>query len=296
VQTRKLRKITIGNNSLGEFEPCYLIAEIGINHNGDLDLAKQLIDIAAKSKFNAVKFQKRDPDSCVPEDQREIKRKTPWGEMSYIDYKHKIEFGKDEYQEIDRYCKELNIDWFVSCWDIKSVDFMEAFNPICYKIASSSITDKKLLLKHKETKRPIILSTGMSTLEEIQEAVSTLGQEKLILLHSTSAYPCPYEEVNLKMIDTLKEIFPDTPIGYSGHELGIEVSFAAVAKGACVLERHVTLDQSMWGSDHKASLEPDTMNELVNGVRIVENALGDGIKKVYDSEMNALKRLRKVTK
>ena len=294
IKSNKSNKVQLGTNIIGENEPIYLVGEIGINHNGDLELAKKLIHIAAECNFNAVKFQKRTPLSCVPADQHNIMRQTPWGEMRYIDYKERMEFNKEQFSDIDLLCKNLNLDWFVSCWDTESVDFMENFSPNCYKIASASITNHNLLKRHKETNRTIILSTGMSTMEEICEAVELIGTENLILLHSTSTYPCPFEEVNLKMIDTLKKTF-NVPVGYSGHELGIEVSLAAAALGACVIERHITLDSTMWGSDQKASLEPESMKKLERSIRIIEESMGDGIKKVYEAELEARKRLRKTS-
>ncbi|HEV7232401.1 MAG TPA: N-acetylneuraminate synthase family protein [Bacteroidia bacterium] len=290
-----MRQIDIGNGrKIGDGQPSYIIAEIGINHNGSLDIAKKLIDAAVECHCDAVKFQKRTPELCVPKDQWEIKRDTPWGQMSYIDYKRKTEFGLEEYKEIDRYCKEKGIAWFASCWDEPSVDFIEQFNPLMYKFASASLTDHALLLKAKATGKPIMLSTGMSTLNEIQDAVKALGIDKLMIAHSTSSYPCPPEELNLRMINTLQEMYPDTPIGYSGHETGLATTVVAVSIGACFVERHFTLDRAMWGSDHAASVEVPGMAKLVRDIRSAEIALGDGVKKVYESEMGPRKRLRKV--
>jgi N-acetylneuraminate synthase len=280
--------------SIGHDQPAYIIAEIGINHNGSLELAKKLIEEASAAGCDAVKFQKRTPELCTPRDQWHLQRDTPWGRMTYINYRHKVEFGYDEYAAIDQHCKKLNIDWFVSCWDEPSVDFMEQFNPGVYKFASASLTDHALIAKVKSTGRPYILSTGMSTMNEIETTVEKFGTDNLIIAHSTSAYPCPPAELNLKMIHTLGQLYPGVPIGYSGHETGLATTVAAVAMGACFVERHFTLDRAMWGSDQAASVEPQGMHRLVRDIRDVEAATGDGIKRVYESEMGALKRLRRV--
>jgi len=279
--------------SIGAGQPVYVIAEIGINHNGSLDIAKKLIDEAVTAGCDAVKFQKRTPELCTPKDQWYLERDTPWGRMTYINYRHMIELGFDEYEAIDAYCKEKGIDWFVSCWDAVAVDFMEQFNPGVYKFASASLTDHDLIAKVKKTGKPYILSTGMSTMDEIRDAIERFGADNLMVAHSTSAYPCPPQELNLRMIETLMDMYPDTPIGYSGHETGLATTVAAVALGACFVERHFTLDRAMWGSDHAASVEPQGMQKLVRDIRDVELALGDGIKRVYDSELGAMKRLRR---
>jgi N-acetylneuraminate synthase len=279
--------------SIGVGQPVYVIAEIGINHNGSLDIAKKLIDEAVTAGCDAVKFQKRTPELCTPKDQWNLERDTPWGRMSYINYRKMIELGFDEYSAIDAYCKEKGIDWFVSCWDEEAVDFMEQFNPGVYKFASASLTDHELIAKVKSTGRPYILSTGMSTMVEIKDAIDKFGTDNLMVAHSTSAYPCPPQELNLRMIETLMDMYPDTPIGYSGHETGLATTVAAVALGARFVERHFTLDRAMWGSDHAASVEPQGMQKLVRDIRDVELALGDGIKRVYESEMGAMKRLRR---
>jgi N-acetylneuraminate synthase len=279
--------------SIGAGEPVYVIAEIGINHNGSLDIAKKLIDEAVTAGCDAVKFQKRTPELCTPKDQWHLERDTPWGRMTYINYRHMIELGFDEYEAIDAYCSEKGIDWFVSCWDEEAVDFMEQFNPGLYKFASASLTDHELIARVKQTGRPYILSTGMSTMDEIRDAIEQFGTDNLMVAHSTSAYPCPPQELNLRMIETLMDMYPDTPIGYSGHETGLATTVAAVALGARFVERHFTLDRDMWGSDHAASVEPQGMQKLVRDIRDVEQALGDGIKRVYDSELGAMKRLRR---
>jgi N-acetylneuraminate synthase len=287
------KTIQIGNRIVGEGHPTYIVAEIGINHNGDMEITKELIRRAKKAGVDAVKLQKRTPELCVPPEQRNQMRDTPWGYITYMDYRYKVEFGKAEYDEIDRYCKEVGIDWFVSVWDEEAVNFMEAYDPICYKTPSASLTDLPLLRKLKATGRPIILSTGMSTMEEIHKAVEVVGLDNMLLCHSTSAYPCPPEELNLRMVETLKKNF-DCPIGYSGHEVGLITTVVAVSMGACLVERHYTLDRAMWGSDQAASVEPEGFQKLVKYIRVTEQALGDGVKRVYDSELAGLRKLRRV--
>ncbi len=289
-----MNKVKVGNKYIGEGEPCYFIAEIGINHNGSLDFAKKIIDDSIKAGCDAVKFQKRTPEICVPKDQWDKQRETPWGIMSYIEYKHKVEFGEHEFKEIDRYCKEKGIEWFASCWDEPSVDFIEQFDPALYKAASASLTDLELLKKMKDTGKPLMISTGMSTMQEIKKAVEFIGEDNLLIAHSTSVYPCPVEQLNLSMIKTLKQKFPNNVIGYSGHETGLAPTYAAVAIGANFIERHVTLDRAMWGSDHAASVEMHGVERLINHIRDIEKAFGDGIKKVYDSELGQREKLRRV--
>lgn len=285
------RVVEIGGRKIGKDQPVYIVGEIGINHNGDINIAKQLIDVACVFGCDAVKFQKRTPELCVPAKQRDILRETPWGLITYMEYREKVEFSADEYSEIDRYCKEKGIGWFASCWDVPSVDFIESFNPICYKLASASLTNDKILERVNFTGRPMIISTGMSTMEQIEHAVSLLDQDRLVILHATSTYPCKAEEINLRMIDTLREKF-NCPIGYSGHETGLQIALAAVAMGACAVEKHITLDRSMWGSDHAASVEPQGLMRLVRDIRVIEKAFGDGQKKVYESEKAILAKLR----
>ena len=286
--------IPVGEKWIGPGEKIYVIAEIGINHNGSLEIAKKLIDGAVLAGCDAVKFQKRTAELCVPQDQWHIERDTPWGRMSYIDYRRKIEFGEKEYSEISNYCREKKIHWFASCWDEPSVDFMEQFSPPLYKAASASLTDHALLKKMKATGKPLMISTGMSSLEEILDAVNHVGNDNLLIAHSTSTYPCQPKELNLKMIETLAELFPNNVIGYSGHETGLIPTCSAVAMGACFVERHITLDRSLWGSDQSASVEMVGLYRLVQYIRDIELAMGDGVKKVYESELGALKRLRKV--
>lgn len=286
-------EVKIGSSLVGEGHPVYVIAEIGINHNGSLSLAKKLIDGAVFAGCNAVKFQKRTPELCVPQDQWNVERETPWGRMTYLEYKHKIEFGFSEYEQIDHYCKEKGIDWFVSAWDEESIGFIDQFNPVAYKIASATLTDYDLLNKIRNTGKPVILSTGMSTMEEIQEAVDLLDRNKLLIAQSTSCYPCSESQLNLKMICTFKNLYPGIPIGYSGHETGLAPTLGAVALGASFIERHITLDRAMWGTDQAASVEVHGMYKLVKNIRDIELSLGDGRKKVYDDEIKNMKKMRK---
>jgi N-acetylneuraminate synthase len=286
------REVKIGDRYVGDGHPAMVVAEIGVNHNGSVDIAKDLIRQAHHTGVDAVKFQKRTPELCVPKDQWNIMRETPWGYISYIEYRRKMEFQSEEYSEIDRFCKELGIPWFASVWDEPSIEFLEAFDPICYKVPSASLTDHGLLRCLKDTGRPVVLSTGMSTIEQIREAVSLLDMDKLVITHATSTYPCDPQELNLHMIGTLREEFA-CPIGYSGHEVGLITSVVAVALGACMVERHITLDRAMWGSDQAASVEPTGFERMVKYIRVTEQSLGDGQKRVYDSELPSLRRLRR---
>jgi len=285
--------VRIGTHLVGRGEPVFVIAEIGINHNGSLELAKKLIDGAALAGCDAVKFQKRTPELCVPRDQWEIERDTPWGRMTYIDYKRRIELTAADYEAIDRHCRDRRIMWFASCWDEPSVEFMERYEPSCYKAASASLTDTELLVAMKRTGRPLILSTGMSTMAQIDTAIGAVGQDELCVAHSTSAYPCPVEHLNLRMLHTLGERFPRCPIGYSGHEVGLAPTWAAVALGATFVERHITLDRAMWGTDQAASVELPGLMRLVSHIRDVERALGDGVKRVTPAEAAAARKLRR---
>lgn len=287
-----MKKIKLGNKVISNESSCYLIAEIGINHNGDLDNVIKLIDNSKNAGFDCVKFQKRTPEISTPDSQKHVMRETPWGEMTYLDYKKRIELNKEAYNAIDLHCKDIGIDWTASCWDIPSVEFIENYNVPFIKIASACLTDKDLISKIKDTKKPIILSTGMSTMDEIKKAVDLLSESELILLHTTSSYPCPPEELNLKMIETLKYKFPELIIGYSGHEVGLASTLAAVTLGAKIVERHITLSRAMWGTDQSASIEISGMTKLVKDLRTIESSLGDGVKKVYDSEKNPLQKLR----
>jgi len=287
------REIKLGDRLVGDGHPTYIVAEIGINHNGDLETAKRMIDAAMLAGVDAVKFQKRTPELCVPPDQQDKMRETPWGYISYLAYRHKVEFGEEAYRAIDAYCRERRLTWFVSVWDEPSVDFMRAFEPVCFKIPSASLTDHGLLRRARDTGRPVVLSTGMSTMQQIESAVEVLGTDNLIINHATSTYPCEPRELNLRTISTLRERFP-CPIGYSGHEVGLIPTVAAVTLGACMVERHITLDRAMWGSDQAASIEPGGFQRLVKYLRVTEQALGDGVKRVYDSEQASLRKLRRI--
>lgn len=285
------RVVELNGRKVGDGQPNYIIAEIGINHNGSLEIAKKLIDVAKASGCDAVKLQKRTPEKCVPAEQRDRMRETPWGYISYLEYRYKVEFGLEQFRELDHYCRAQQIQMFVSCWDPESVEFMKQFKTPCIKVPSASLTDRELLEAVRESGVPKMLSTGMSNMEQIKSAVEIIGVDNLLLCHATSTYPCPNEELNLRMITTLRELYP-CPIGYSGHETGLATTLAAVALGACFVERHVTLDRAMWGSDQAASVEPPGLKRLVKDIRAIEVGLGDGRKQVYPSEVIAASRLR----
>ena len=284
--------VVISDKEVGPGKPCFVIAEIGINHNGDLELAKQLIDVAVAAGCDAVKFQKRTIEVVYSAEELARPREHPFGETNG-DLKRHLEFGKEQYARIDEHCKKRGVVWFASPWDEGSVDFLEEFSVPCHKVASASLTDDNLLRHMRATGKPIILSTGMSTLAQIDHAVDVLGREDLIVLHATSTYPAKYEELNLRVIPMLAERF-GVPVGYSGHEPGIAPSLAAFAMGACVIERHLTLDRGMWGTDQSASIEPDELTNLVRDIRLVEIALGDGQKRLLDSEVPIMEKLRRV--
>ncbi|MEY4347951.1 MAG: hypothetical protein RIS43_370 [Actinomycetota bacterium] len=285
--------LQIGKHKIGDGLPIYFIAEIGLNHNGSMENAKKLIKIAAEAGAQAVKFQKRTPAISTPEHMKDVPRETPWGTMTYLEYRYKVEFEKEQYAEIDAYCNELNLDWYASPWDEEAVDFLESMKVCAYKIASASVTDLGMLRKVADTKKPVILSTGMSTLEQIDKAVEVLGKDRLHIMHATSTYPLPAEEANLRTIHTLRDRY-GVSVGYSGHEPGLQISIAAAALGATSIERHITLDRTMWGSDHAASLEPKGFAQLIRDVRIVETALGDGVKRVFPGELAPLSKLRRI--
>jgi N-acetylneuraminate synthase len=284
------RKVRVGDRQVGGGYPVFFVAEIGINHNGCLDTAKGLIDLAVEAGCDAVKFQKRTVDIVYTSEELARPRESPFGSTNG-DLKRGLEFSLEVYEQINRYCTEKRILWFASCWDEPSVDFIASFDPPCFKIASASLTNDRLL-HHRTCGGPIILSTGMSTMEQIAHAVGVLGREDLILLHCTSTYPSNPEELNLRVIGTLRKEF-DVPVGYSGHEVGLAPSFAAAVLGACVIERHITLDRSMWGSDQAASIEPSGIKRLVRDIRQLEVIMGDGIKRVYDAEIPIQKKLRR---
>jgi N-acetylneuraminate synthase len=286
--------VKIGNKVIGNGNPCYIIAEIGINHNGSLDIAKQLIDMAVLCGCDAVKFQKRTVEVVYSAEELPKPRENPFGPTNG-DLKRGLEFGLEQYREIDRHCKAKGIDWFASCWDEGAVDFIEQFKPVCYKIASASLTDDDLLRHHRKYGRPIIVSTGMSDMGQIEHAVEVLGEKDLVLLHCTSTYPSKPSELNLNGILTLKKRFPNIPVGYSGHEVGLATTYAAAVLGACVVERHITLDRAMWGSDQAASVEPQGISRMVRDIRELDEAMGDGVIRVYESEEPIIKKLRRVS-
>ena len=288
----RLRRI--GDKLVGPGHPVYVIGEIGINHNGELRNALALIDAAKAAGMDAVKFQKRTPEVCTPRDQWDVERDTPWGRMTYLAYRHRVEFGAEEYRQIDEYCQEVGIDWFASPWDVESVDFLGGFNSPAFKVASACLTDDTLLRAMRATGKTVILSTGMSTPDQIRHAVEVLGSRNIILCHATSTYPAPPEQLNLRMIETLVAEYPNVPVGYSGHEVGLQTTLCAVALGAVLVERHITLDRAMWGSDQSASVEPEGMRRLVRDIRVLEASLGDGVKQVYPGELTAMKKLRRV--
>ena len=287
-----MRCVQIADRKVGDGYPCFIIAEIGINHNGSVDFAKKMIDIAVTTGCDAVKFQKRTVDVVYSKEELERERKSVFGNTNG-DLKRGLEFGEEEYRVIDDYCKKKGIIWFASCWDEGSVDFMEKFNIPCYKIASASLTDDNLLKYTRSKGKPIMLSTGMSTMEQIRHAVSVLGEDNLIILHCTSTYPSNAEETNLRVIETFKKEFP-CPIGYSGHERGVTPSVIAVALGASVVERHITIDRTNWGSDQAASLEMAGLYHMVRDIRQTPYLLGDGVKKVYQREIPIIDKLRRV--
>lgn len=284
--------VKIGKYNVGDLSHCFIIAEIGINHNGDINLAKKLIKMAHDLGADAVKFQKRTVDVVYTQHELEMERPNPFGNTNG-DLKRGLEFGYGEYREIDEYCKSLSILWFASCWDEESVDFIEQFNPPCHKIASACLTNDKLISYIKSKGRPILLATGMSTQEQIDHAVDILGQDNLVLMHCTSTYPSSEAELNLNVIPNYIEKY-ECPIGYSGHEKGVFPSVLAASMGACAIERHITTDRTLWGSDHPASLEPDGLRRLVRDIRLLNTIKGDGKKVVYESELPIIKKLRRV--
>ncbi len=287
--------VRIGSHHIGEGQPAYVIGEIGLNHNGSVELAKRLIDVAADAGAQAVKFQKRTPEISTPEHMKNTLRETPWGEMTYLEYRYRVEFDREQYIEIGDHATLRGLDWFASPWDVPAVEFLEDLNVVAHKVASASVTDLELLGALVATGKPVILSTGMSTLEQIDAAVEVLGTDRLVMLHATSTYPLPPEEANIRMVQTLGDRYPGVPIGYSGHERGLQVSLAAVALGARAVERHITLDRAMWGSDHAASLEPTGFDHLVRDIRVIEQAMGDGVKRVFPGELAPMAKLRRVS-
>jgi N-acetylneuraminate synthase len=287
-----MTKIKIKNKTISNDWPVFFVAEIGINHNGNIDTARELIDLASFCKCDAVKFQKRTPELCVPENQKNHYKDTPWGRLTYLEYKRRLEFSREQYEEIDSYCRKKDILWFASPWDLPSVDFLEDFNVSCYKIPSAMLTNRRLLEKTKSTKKPILLSTGMSTISEIDKAINFLSTVPLVILHCNSSYPAENSELNLRAIETYKKRYPGHILGYSGHEKGYTASLVAAVMGARVIERHITLDRTMWGSDQAASLELSGLQRLTRDLSLLPLWLGNGKKIVFNSEMPIRKKLR----
>lgn len=286
------KEVKIGNHMVGDDHPCFVIAEIGINHNGDVNLAKKLISVAKTFGCDAVKFQKRTVDVVYTPEELATPRPNPFGTTNG-DLKRGLEFGYEEYKEIDKYCKEKDIIWFASCWDEASVDFIDQFDPPCYKVSSASLTDDNLLRHTKSKGKPILLSSGMSTIEEVDHAINLLGEDNLLLFHCTSTYPTDNNEINLNVIPYLKNRY-SCPVGYSGHERGITPSVIAASVGACSIERHITMDRTLWGSDQAASLEPEGLYRMIRDIRKVKDIMGDGNKVVYEREVPIIKKLRRV--
>lgn len=289
-----MSSVKVGAKLVSEISPTYMIAEIGINHNGDLEIAKKLIDEAVKSGFDAVKFQKRTVNIVFTPEELARPRESVFGNTNG-DLKFGLEFDHSDFVEIDKYCKKSGIDWFASPWDNESLEFLEEFNVVAHKVASACLTDKKLLEGMKATGKPVFLSTGMSSLHQIKTAVEFLNPEKTILMHAVSVYPAKQEQLHLSWIEDLKNNFPEYPIGYSGHEAGVMPSVVAVAKyGAVCVERHITLDRAMWGSDQSASLEPEGMERVVKYIRSIPIVSGSGNKQVLSEEVPILEKLRRV--
>ena len=289
-----MNSVIVGSQVVSSSAPTYMIAEIGINHNGDLDIAKKLINEAFKAGFNAVKFQKRTVSVVFSPEELARPRESVFGETNG-DLKFGLEFSRADFSEIDTYCKSLGIDWFASPWDVESLHFLEEFDVVAHKVASACLTDKSLLKALKATGKPVFISTGMSTLGQIREALDLLDPEKTVLMHTVSVYPAALEQLHLSWIDELKTNFPKIPVGYSGHEAGVMPSVIAVAKfGAVCVERHITLDRSMWGSDQSASLEPEGLNKVVKYIRSIPIVSGTGIKHILKEEEPILEKLRRV--
>ena len=271
----------------------FLIGEIGINHNGSIDLAKKLIELAVSSGFDAVKFQKRDPDISTPEEQKLKLRQTPWGDMTYLDYKKKIEFGENEFNEIDKFCKKKKIIWFASAWDLPSQIFLKKYKLKYNKVASAMLTNINLIEKIADEKKLTLISTGMSTIKDISKAVNIFRKKKckFLLMHCVSTYPCPIQNLNLNLIQTLKKKFK-CEVGYSGHESSVSPSIMAYMMGATYIERHITLDRSMWGTDQAASLSESGMKNLSDILNKAQYVFGDGIKRLSKQESDLLKKFK----
>lgn len=285
------KEVVVGNKTIGDNSPCFIIAEIGINHNGSLGLAKKMIDEAVMAGCDAVKFQKRTVTKVYTPEELDVYRPNYYGSTNR-DLKLGLELSFEDYVEIDKYCKEKKIMWFASCWDMESVDFIEQFDVPCHKVASAMLTDDEFLLRLKKLQKPILLSTGMSTMDEIRHAVKLIGEDNLVLYHCTSTYPNDHTEINLRVIEEFRKEY-SCPIGYSGHEKGLLPSILSIELGAASVERHITIDRTLWGSDQAASLEPEGLRRMVRDIREVKKVLGDGKKVVYDSEIPIRKKLRK---
>ena len=289
-----MKTIKIDGQLVGENQPVYMIAEIGLNHNGDIQIAKKLIDAVFATNWNCAKFQKRTPSICVPESQKNLMRDTPWGRMTYLEYRYKVEFEKEHYDYIDRYCKEKPIAWTASVWDLKSLEFIMGYDVPFIKIPSAKLTEHECLIEASKSGKPVVLSTGMSTVPEIDAAVELLEKHAgggYVLMHTNSVYPAPPEELNLRVINFLKERY-GCIVGYSGHEEDLEPSVIAVSLEASLIERHVTLDHNMWGSDHFASLEVHGMSLLLKRIKNIKVILGDGVKKLTEKETEVRRKLR----
>jgi len=287
-----MNSLVIGGSPIGDGHPALIFSELGINCNGDIGIAKKLVDVSVECGVNATKTQKRSIDVVYSAEELARPRESPFGSTNG-DLKRGLEFSKEEYNEFDAYCKSKNMTWLSSCWDEASVDYIAQYDPPCFKIASACITDDNLLKHHLQYHKPLIISTGMTTLKQIDHAVEIVGTDNVVLMHCIGVYPCPPEHLNLRVIQTLKERY-NTPVGWSGHEVGLATTVAAVAMGANMIERHITLDRASWGSDQSASVEPQGLKRLVRDIRVVESAMGDGVKNVLPEELPVAKKLRRV--
>lgn len=289
-----MKTIALDGRLVGDQQPIYFIAEIGLNHNGDLQIAKKLIDASFATDWDCVKFQKRTPEICIPEHQKNVLRETPWGKITYLAYRYKVEFEKEQYDYIDKYCREKPIFWTASVWDLKSLEFLMQYDVSMIKIPSAKLTEHEYLAESAKSGKVVMLSTGMSTIEEIDSAVNVLEKHSkgnYVLMHTNSTYPTPIAELNLRLIPFLKERY-GCVVGYSGHEMDLEPSVIAAALGASIIERHVTLDHNMWGSDHFASLQVHAMDILRKRAKDVAIFMGDGVKKLTEKELEVRKKLR----
>ncbi len=270
------------------------ISEVGINHSGSLEVAKKLIDVSASAGIDFVKFQKRTPELCVPEHQKNVMRETPWGTMTYLQYRNRIEFGKKEYDEIDRYCKSKGIQWSASVWDVPSLEFLKAYNPPFIKIPSACTTDSSLMDAAKGSGIPLVVSTGMCDDEMVDYLVHEYGDSIECLMHCVSTYPSMAEEQNLAAIPWMIDRYKPLTIGFSNHFPGLTFIPAAIALGASWVEFHVTLDRSSWGTDQASSIEPEGVWRLMKWVNSLEAAMGDGKKRIFESEIPIMQKLRRL--